>query len=233
MKTEMYRDQAARLRQKLDKVEHEETTTTVSTSKKSQLPPRSEHHRQKKTKTKWKLKFPLIRLLLLSFVLVPITIFGLYTYFEKHDFSTPAMENSGGEEIRFETSNGAENSAADEGDSSNIEKDASNSSRSSQDQADPPAEKGTAENTGSKEGAAENQESTPAQTTVQTDSNEPPESNQNIQVVEHTVQPNETIFRISMNYFHSKDGIEKIKEFNNLPSNEIEVGQVLKIPVPK
>jgi LysM repeat protein len=36
-----------------------------------------------------------------------------------------------------------------------------------------------------------------------------------------------------MNYFHSKDGIEKIKEFNNLPSNEIEVGQVLKIPVPK
>lgn len=44
------------------------------------LPPRSEVHRQKKSKkrVKWKLKYPLIRLLALFFILLPILMLSIY-----------------------------------------------------------------------------------------------------------------------------------------------------------
>lgn len=51
-------------------------------------------------------------------------------------------------------------------------------------------------------------------------------------VVYHTVKPGETLFRIAMNYYQSQDGIDKIRQANGLGSNEISVGQTLKIPKP-
>ena len=51
--------------------------------------------------------------------------------------------------------------------------------------------------------------------------------------VYHTVQPGETIYRISIKYYKSKSGIDTIKSANNLTSNEIRVGQVLTIPLNK
>ncbi|WP_042346323.1 LysM peptidoglycan-binding domain-containing protein [Bacillus massiliigorillae] len=50
-------------------------------------------------------------------------------------------------------------------------------------------------------------------------------------VIEHTVKPKETIFRIAMNYYKSQSGIDIIKRANGLTSNDIRVGQVLKIPM--
>ncbi|MFJ7940124.1 LysM peptidoglycan-binding domain-containing protein [Peribacillus sp. NPDC096622] len=52
-------------------------------------------------------------------------------------------------------------------------------------------------------------------------------------VVLHTVQGEETLFRISMNYYKSQEGIALIKEWNGLNGNEISKGQVLKIPIKK
>ncbi|WOV85403.1 LysM peptidoglycan-binding domain-containing protein [Sporosarcina jeotgali] len=46
----------------------------------------------------------------------------------------------------------------------------------------------------------------------------------------HTVQPNETLYRISVNYYGSGSGVEKIKAANGLSSNSISVGQMLIIP---
>lgn len=51
-------------------------------------------------------------------------------------------------------------------------------------------------------------------------------------VVYHTVKPQETVFRISMMYYKSQDGIEKIRQANGLSGNDIRAGQVLKIPLP-
>lgn len=72
---EPYRDQAERLRQKIEKINEPIVEA-------SNLPPRSEMHRNKKKKTKFKLKYPLIRLLVLFFILLPITIFSIYSYME-------------------------------------------------------------------------------------------------------------------------------------------------------
>jgi len=51
-------------------------------------------------------------------------------------------------------------------------------------------------------------------------------------IIYHTVQKGETLFRISMQYYKSQAGIEKIKEANGITNNEIVVGQSLKIPLP-
>ncbi|MED4096523.1 LysM peptidoglycan-binding domain-containing protein, partial [Peribacillus simplex] len=52
-------------------------------------------------------------------------------------------------------------------------------------------------------------------------------------VVLHTVQGEETLFRISMKYYKSQEGIALIREWNGLNGNEISKGQVLKIPIKK
>ncbi|MCT2345293.1 LysM peptidoglycan-binding domain-containing protein [Niallia taxi] len=46
----------------------------------------------------------------------------------------------------------------------------------------------------------------------------------------HTVASNETLYRIAMNYYNSKSGVDIIKQANQLASDNVMVGQVLKIP---
>lgn len=46
----------------------------------------------------------------------------------------------------------------------------------------------------------------------------------------HTVQQNETLYRIAMTYYNDPSGVEKIKRANNLSSEMITVGQTLIIP---
>ena len=46
----------------------------------------------------------------------------------------------------------------------------------------------------------------------------------------HKVAPGETLYRISMNYYKSDSGVDKIRQANGLSSNNIMVGQKLIIP---
>lgn len=46
----------------------------------------------------------------------------------------------------------------------------------------------------------------------------------------HTVQSSETLYRIAMNYYNDPTAVDRIKQANNLTSNEISVGQVLVLP---
>lgn len=46
----------------------------------------------------------------------------------------------------------------------------------------------------------------------------------------HTVAAGETLYRISVNYYKSGDGVSKIMQANGLSSNEIVTGQTLVIP---
>lgn len=62
--------------------------------------------------------------------------------------------------------------------------------------------------------------------TVQPEQKEPDESESAF----HTVQQGETLYRISMKYYKSQAGIEKIRSANGLNGNEINVGQRLVIP---
>lgn len=46
----------------------------------------------------------------------------------------------------------------------------------------------------------------------------------------HTVQTGETLYRIAMNYYNDPSAVDRIKQANNLGSNEISVGQQLVLP---
>ncbi|GGJ59977.1 peptidase M23 [Anoxybacillus voinovskiensis] len=66
-------DQAEQLRKQMEgKTEENKEPDVLS------LPPRSEVHKTKEKKTKWKIKYPLVRLLLLFFILLPLVIFAIY-----------------------------------------------------------------------------------------------------------------------------------------------------------
>ncbi|MEH7805826.1 helix-turn-helix domain-containing protein [Bacillus pumilus] len=52
-----------------------------------------------------------------------------------------------------------------------------------------------------------------------------------VRVVQHTVGPEENLYRISMKYYKSRSGEEKIKAYNHLNGNSVYSGQVLNIPL--
>lgn len=98
---EPYRDQAEKLKQRIEKYKEPEFIVPESS-----LPPRSQLHRKRKKKTKVKVKFPLIRILALFFILLPITIFSIYTYIGNNHIGTEktSVPSKGYETINFDKS---------------------------------------------------------------------------------------------------------------------------------
>ncbi|WP_040374468.1 LysM peptidoglycan-binding domain-containing protein [Peribacillus psychrosaccharolyticus] len=47
----------------------------------------------------------------------------------------------------------------------------------------------------------------------------------------HVVVPGDTLFTIAITYYHSSEGMEIIREWNQLDSDEVQLGQKLKVPV--
>ncbi|WP_394579731.1 LysM peptidoglycan-binding domain-containing protein [Cytobacillus firmus] len=244
-KEDPYRDQAERLRKRIDRKQE-----TGDSGQKSALPPRSRIHQEKRKKNKWRVKYPVIRLLALFFILLPITIFSIYQYVSS-DKSINTGLNAESEEIGSETVVFATN---DEGEGTTIEAREEQETEKPE-QAEKPEKTKKAEESQEKDAASDQQaKQTPqkpdeedkgfesasekeARQTAsdRTDSSKTAGTQEELykegKVVYHTVKPKETIFRIAMTYYKSQSGIEIIKQANNLPSNEIQTGQVLKIPL--
>ncbi len=96
-----YRERAERLKQPIQKVNE---TMEVDDF----LPPRRQLHQRKKKKIKWKPKYPVIRLLVFVFVLLPVIIFSVISYLEGRNVQ-PAGKKPGSsvgyETIHLEKSN--------------------------------------------------------------------------------------------------------------------------------
>ncbi|MBG9546349.1 LysM peptidoglycan-binding domain-containing protein [Cytobacillus firmus] len=244
-KEDPYRDQAERLRKKIDRKQEK-----GDSGQKSALPPRSRIHQEKRKKNKWRVKYPVIRLLALFFILLPITIFSIYQYVSS-DKSINTGLNAESEEIGSETVVFATN---DEGEGTTIEAreeqetekpeqaEKPENTKKAEESQEQDAASGQQEKQAPQKSDAEDKGSEPAsdkqvnQTASEsTDSSKTAETQEELKkegrVVYHTVKPKETIFRIAMTYYKSQSGIEIIKQANNLPSNEIQTGQVLKIPL--
>jgi LysM repeat protein len=231
-----YRDQAERLRKRIEKineVNHDE----------SQLPPRNDLHRSRKKKTKWKLRYPIIRLLALFFILLPITIFSVYSYLEgKKPIGAEKVSSSseGYESINLETTQTEEKKQVND----DAKNSGGESERKNENVVDPTVgtettEKGTGDKNPVGQQITENNQTdaiekpesgleTDKNTSQQTSQKKDEEQNK---IIYHTVQPQETLYRIAMKYYHSNSGIEKIKQANHLSNNNIETGKVLKIPL--
>lgn len=219
-KEEPYRDHAERSRQKINNMIDEQIVQRG-------LPSRSDVHRNNKNKTKWKLKFPIIRLLVLVFILLPIVIFSAYSSIISEQLNSSekvSSEMSGFEEIKFEEREKIENKEQIESTNEEI-------AEEKLDQVQEGLQKSKIEQNQSSQVSVEetNIEKHPSTEKDQTSTPIQAEK-QEENVIYHTVEPKETLFRIAMKYYQSQTGIEIIKTANHIQGNEIKVGQVLKIP---
>lgn len=216
-KEEPFRTQAERLKQRIEKI-NEETSEG-----RDKLPPREQIHREKRKKTKLKVKYPIIRILVLFFILLPIVIFSAYSYLEEGKSNKTEKvtgDSPGYEVINFEKT---------ETESSSVTKVEENKEVNSTVEVE--------------EDAIEVQQPVSPETPVldpvseQSDNNIPNTDKNSSASTEttitHTVKTGENLYRISLKYYHSKAGEEIIRKANKLKGNEIYVGQVLKIPVKK
>lgn len=228
-KEEPYRNKAEKNRQRIER------TIETTAEERVQLPPREQVHREKrkKSKTKVKLKYPVIRLLVLFFILLPIVIFSVYSYLDegkKKGTEKVSGDTSGYEIINFEKKNTDSNDQPVEEEKEAIE---AEEVKEAEAEVQKPIEPLT-ENTGLNEevietsGAADKNSSGQAETPVTNDSDTAEDTKK---IVYHTVQKGENLYRIALKYYQSKAGEETIRKANNLKGDEIYLGQVLKIPL--
>ncbi|MDQ0883343.1 LysM peptidoglycan-binding domain-containing protein [Peribacillus sp. V2I11] len=265
-KNEKENDQAGELRSRIERQKA-----------KSSLPKRSKVHQNKKKKSKVKIKFPMIQLLALFFILLPIGFYTLYTYLQdrpvpytksdqvvfKDDESIPTTATAddlkekesakaGAEKEKEEAEAKAEQEAEEK---AKAEQEAEEKAKAEQEA----EEKAKAEQEAEEKAKTEQEAEEKAKTEQEAEEKakaqqiadkkakkaaaEKKKAAENVQaakpdkegykVVLHTVQGEETLFRISMNYYKSQEGIALIREWNGLSGNEISKGQVLKIPIKK
>jgi LysM repeat protein len=232
------RDQAERLRKRVErKSEH-------AVEKKESLPPRSEMHRQKQKKTKVKVKYPVIRLMALFFILLPISFFSIISYLDgaKVSLKKP-LERAGVEMINVESQeDGKVVDQEEDQEAPSYEEIAepdeigvvaagpAPSSSGDKNTTDTPVDGDAAENEKKTVPASSEPEAEPAVAEGTTPPEEKTSTNSE-KIIYHTVKPSETLFRVAMTYYKSQEGIPIIKKANNIQGNEIQAGQVLKIPI--
>jgi uncharacterized membrane protein YqiK len=259
-KNEKENDQAGELRSRIERQKA-----------KSSLPKRSKVHQNKKKKSKVKIKFPMIQLLALFFILLPIGFYTLYTYLqdrplpvtkndqvviseediesipttatsddlkEKESAKAEAEEEKEEAEAKAKAQQEAEEKAKAQQEAeekAKAQQEAEEKAKAQQEAKEKAkaqqeaAEKAKAQQIAdekAKKAAAEKKKSAKNVQAAKPDKEE-------YKVVLHTVQGEETLFRISMNYYKSQEGIALIREWNGLNGNEISKGQVLKIPIKK
>ncbi|MBO0999112.1 LysM peptidoglycan-binding domain-containing protein [Bacillus sp. SD075] len=252
-KNEKENDQAGELRSRIERQRA-----------KSSLPKRSKVHQNKKKKSKTKIKFPMIQLLALFFILLPIGFYTLYTYLQDRP-----IPNTKSDQVVFEDNEsipttataddlkekksakaGAEKEKETAEAKAKAQQEAEAKAKAQQ-EAEEKAKKQQEDEAKAKaqqeaEEKAKAQQEAEAKAKAQQEAEEKANKaaaekkkaagkpdEEDYKVVLHTVQGEETLFRISMNYYKSQEGIALIREWNGLNGNEISKGQVLKIPIKK
>ncbi|MGM0846000.1 MAG: LysM peptidoglycan-binding domain-containing protein [Bacillota bacterium] len=222
MRRDPYRAQAEKLRQKIERVE---PVPEQEIKQKKSLPTRSDIHHEKRKK----IKYPLIKGMLAFFVLLPILMYGLYSSLDVNGNENRSVVTETGtlEEVTYETKKVEEKvksgtTSEEEGEVDSKTEPVTKTDEAEESQAaveqEEPSEEMSQENI--------------VQLNDQKETVQENEYEENIQVIEHTVKSQETLFSISMNYYKSQAGIQKIKEWNNIEHHNLEEGQVLKIPLP-
>ncbi|MGV2938402.1 LysM peptidoglycan-binding domain-containing protein [Mesobacillus sp. LC4] len=232
------RDQAERLRKRVER------KSENLIEKKESLPPRSEMHRQKQKKTKVKVKYPVIRLMALFFILLPISFFSILSYLDSAKMPLNSnLERAGVETIKVESKDDTKSKEQETDQEAPSYEEIANSGgndvvtagpapSSSGDKNTAEAPVGDEEKEGGKTAVPSSAETVQEPAIAEdTTAAEEKAAESSEEIIYHTVKPNETLFRVAMTYYKSQDGIPIIKKANNIQGNEIQAGQVLKIPI--
>ena len=165
-------------------------------------------------------KNPLLPILFTVFILIPVGfLIYIQVFYEPTPNETAVIKT---DEVKFEENaeDSVDSGVADEVDENESDSDKENDM--TQDQNSDTAEED--EPTGSVERVPADEETEEEIVEVE------PVQDESSTGKRHIVQPNETLYRIAMNYYNSPDAVEKIKEANGLTSDSISSGQSLILP---
>lgn len=158
----------------------------------------------------------LLPILFTIFILIPVGFLIYIQVFYHPNTNETALTDA--EEFEFE-----ENEVDSVDTTGTEEPEETNTNSSSEDEETEPVEPVVTEN--ETEGKVTQEEQEEQEEVVVEEPTEPETSGKT-----HIVQPNETLYRIAMNYYNSPDAVEKIKDANGLTSDSISVGQELILP---
>lgn len=233
-KEQPIRDQAERLRQRISKMNEEKKEESAADTEISSLPPRSAVHKSKKKIFKVKIRYPAIRLLVLFFILLPIVIYSIYMFKgtdlkgsnnksvkDSENYETVNLEKRDDSDKDKEIQPSDHLQEMDEDENEELKKGEVNSKVA------PPIQSGNSSDTKSTGDKSVDS---------QYNGNQSNEGNSGgngsgEKLIYHTVQSNESLYSISMKYYHNKSGVEIIKQANGLQNDDILAGQILKIPL--
>ncbi|WP_102345738.1 LysM peptidoglycan-binding domain-containing protein [Bacillus sp. Marseille-P3661] len=224
-------DQAGKLRKQMKKEQIIKQEITEEKTSSPKLPPRREIHRKKNDKkTKFKIRFPIVRLLAFIFLLIVVLVPG-YHYWKGTVQPTNQVSQVKNETIDIiEFKNEGENQPHRVVDEFILEKPNVEGNAEPNTIEDNPIKQETQVDTSSVktlEGPESNENQNIANVEQVIKDKKPSEP----QYIIHVVQPDETLYRISMKYFKSRSGEQIIKKVNKLNSDgTVYSGQRLKIP---
>ncbi|AST92281.1 MULTISPECIES: LysM peptidoglycan-binding domain-containing protein [Sutcliffiella] len=194
---------------------------------KKAYPPRSKVHADKKKKTKWKIHYPIVRLVFISFLLIPIVILAVTQQQKGNSILSKILptENRMAEQIQISkpTSQPSQEDKKDEEkDEEVVIVDKQTDSSISN-----PKDSGNNSNNNTKDPKSE------AEPKKEEKVIDRQKIEDNVEIKYHTVEKEETLYRISMKYYNGRHGEKIIRDYNGLINNDIKEGQVLKIPIKK
>ncbi|MEG7356367.1 LysM peptidoglycan-binding domain-containing protein [Bacillus inaquosorum] len=209
------------------------------------LPTRQSVKNQREQKKKQgKTKTPLFTVLAVLFVFVPVIVLVSLFYLKNHpdhrdDYEDVFIDSSQSKYEVVSKSEGEKNTKEDDTKETALQQ--ASKKKSENTKAKEPAKTTTdkkqpalaeTEDSENKEEATAAAASSSQQTAAQKEQQpaEPVQSKAK-RVVKHTVQKKETLYRISMKYYKSRSGEEKIRAYNHLNGNDVYTGQVLDIPL--
>ncbi|WP_353855388.1 LysM peptidoglycan-binding domain-containing protein [Bacillus sp. Bos-x628] len=231
-----------------DNVE-EKLEEEVNPSDDSHFPTREDFHEYKKQRTK-KVRHPLFTTLAIIFPIIVIGVFFLLFYYTSEEIKhnnqdvykidkTSSADTDPVKSALVETNNdtSAGKTDAKDGQKKQDEKKAKEKHRMKEKTEQKKKEKAANEKR-EQEAAAKKREQQQIAAQKQQEKEKQREAeekkkqeNKPIRVVQHTVGPEETLYRISMKYYQNRSGEEKIRTYNHLNGNSVYSGQVLNIPL--
>jgi LysM repeat protein len=201
------------------------------------FPPRGEIHKDKEKKTKLKMKYPVISLLALFFILLPILFLSITFYYSSSGNQSANGKNSSEDETVF-ISNEQQSDEETETEEEGVVSDTPIEEELALDENEEiTSNDNEISETESEDKIIESLDQQEYQTndslndaSEKTDSAESYESEYR-EVKNHKVAAGETLFKIAIKYYKSRSGEEIIRQYNGIEANNIYEGQVLKIPL--
>ncbi|PIK26203.1 LysM peptidoglycan-binding domain-containing protein [Bacillus pumilus] len=222
----------------------------VHPSDDSHFPTREDFHEYKKQRTK-KVRNPLFTTLAIIFPIIVIGVFFLLIYYTSEEIKhnnnqdvyidkTSSADTDPVPSALVETKNDSNADKADASAEEKKKKEAEKEKQRSKEKAEQKKKEQAAKEKAEREKAAAAKKREQQQLALQKQQEEKKrkeaeekkkQEKKPVRVIQHTVGPEENLYRISMKYYQNRSGEEKIKAYNHLKGNSVYSGQVLNIPL--